>query len=678
MYKILKMSFIILLIIMLGSCESETAGNNTNDFKVLNAIEDEYLKNDLINALAEINVDLNNIEKIDKTDGWINGDCYKISYSEVINDIKYNCIYKVYCNSNSTVESINTRADDKIYKRGYISYDIHDFMILNTAYYDFLKSSVKEVTSVCLKYPNTAEYSLSWSFSRNHNIYKVATSVSASNAFGVYEKHDIYAEFFINPQTEVLSVAYFQLGTNEYYDNRSKYALPVRETCTPKYPGLTQESLGIVLKYGELGEFGKSITYDGFTSISYFLPEGKYKVTNNSKMSTVFVASDNYHKNSDGYMENDILVTYRFLSIREVKEVTVPKGYHIEISMYTSVSFELILEESKEGNQLETIEGNLLKYELLEDGTYAITGIVELKSTNITIPNNVSSIGEFAFEGCNDIISLKISKSVKSIEFKAFHGCNTLTTITFEENSSLTSIGVCAFGDCSSLQNILIPEGVTIINDSAFICCLSLISIVIPDSVISMGEYVFSGCSNLKNITFGENSQLKSIGDYAFVGCSSLTSIEIPNSVTSIGDFVFYSDTIYRCDNLKSVIFRKNSQLKSIGIFAFSSCHRLTNIKIPCNVTNIGQMAFYDCRSLKSIEIPNSVISIGESAFLNCKNLKTIFYLGTNEQWNSIEIDSSFDSITYPTIYYYSKIEPTNEGSYWHYDVDGITPIIWQ
>ena len=103
-------------------------------------------------------------------------------------------------------------------------------------------------------------------------------------------------------------------------------------------------------------------------------------------------------------------------------------------------------------------------------------------------------------------------------------------------------------------------------------------------------------------------------------------------------------------------------------------------------VTSIGNYAFSDCTGLTSVTIPDSVTSIGYSAFDVCSRLKTVFYKGSAEQWSKISIDSRYnDDLTSATRYYYSETEPTlnaegtaYDGNFWHYDADGITPVIWK
>ena len=93
-------------------------------------------------------------------------------------------------------------------------------------------------------------------------------------------------------------------------------------------------------------------------------------------------------------------------------------------------------------------------------------------------------------------------------------------------------------------------------------------------------------------------------------------------------------------------------------------------------LTTIGDYAFSGCE-LRGIITPNSVTSIGRGTFDNCSSLKTVFYKGTAEQWNRIEIIRTDICLIMATRYYYSESEPTNYGNFWHYDADGVTPVIW-
>ena len=173
----------------------------------------------------------------------------------------------------------------------------------------------------------------------------------------------------------------------------------------------------------------------------------------------------------------------------------------------------------------------------------------------------------------------------------------------------VTSIGDWAFNGCSGLADIVIPDSVTSIGDWAFNGCSGLADIVIPDSVTSIGDYAFGDCSSLSSVVIPDS--VTSIGAWAFFCCSDLADIVIPNSVTRIGDSAFCD-----CSSLSSVVIPDS--VTSIGAWAFSSCESLTSIIIPDSVTSIGKCAFYDCSSLTNIVIPDGVTSIGYSAFEGC------------------------------------------------------------
>ena len=168
---------------------------------------------------------------------------------------------------------------------------------------------------------------------------------------------------------------------------------------------------------------------------------------------------------------------------------------------------------------------------------------------------------------------------------------------------------VGSFENCIFLEEVVLPDTLSSIGDWAFNGCRSLTSITIPDGVTYIDNRAFSYCSSLTSITIPDGVTF--IGDYAFCGCDSLTSIAIPDSVTFIGDEAFYG------------------------------CDSLTSIAIPDSVTFIGDWAFFDCGGLTSITIPDSITSIGEGAFRYCDSLTTVYYRGSEAEWNEIEIGSN-------------------------------------
>ena len=265
--------------------------------------------------------------------------------------------------------------------------------------------------------------------------------------------------------------------------------------------------------------------------------------------------------------------------------------------------------------------------------------------SNTTIPNSVTSIGDYAFMDCSGLTSITIPNNVTSIGYEAFRDCSGLISITIPD--SVTSIGGAAFRGCSGLTNITIPNSVTNIVTYAFMNCSGLMSLTIPDSVTNIGFGAFQHCSGLTSITIPDS--VKNIGYCAFGG-TSLKEITIPNSVINIEDSAFSScvnltsikvesnnsvydsrnncNAIIKTDNNELIIGCSNTTIPnsvtSIGHSAFYGCSGLTSITIPDSVTSVGDRAFRWCSGLTSITIPNSVTSIGDYTFSDCSSLTSI------------------------------------------------------
>ena len=319
-----------------------------------------------------------------------------------------------------------------------------------------------------------------------------------------------------------------------------------------------------------------------------------------------------------------------------------------------------------------TVRYNGTTYRVTSIGDYAFNGCSGL--TSVTIGNSVTSIGDYAFNGCSGLTSITLPNRLTSIGNSAFNGCSGLTSVTIP--NSVTSIGEFAFRGCSGLTSVTIPTGVTSIGEAAFSYCSSLTSInvasgnthyssidgvlynyvqdtliqcpgaktsvTIPNSVTSIGGWTFSGCSGLTSVTIPTG--VTSIGSSAFRGCSGLTSVSIPNSVTSIGVWAFGN-----CSRLTSVSIPNS--VTSIGESAFIDCFSLTSVTIPNSVTSIGEQAFSGCSGLTSVTIPNSVTSIGARAFWNCSRLTTLNFNAINCQ--DLEGIRYYYSSTHTTYYYY-------------------------
>ena len=109
----------------------------------------------------------------------------------------------------------------------------------------------------------------------------------------------------------------------------------------------------------------------------------------------------------------------------------------------------------------------------------------------------------------------------------------------------------------------------------------------------------------------------------------------------------------------------------------FYACQSLKSIVIPEGVTKIESCAFDNCKNLESVVIPSSVKEIGECAFGLSEKLNAVYYLGSENDWESIYIDDyGKEPLDCAVRYYYSKNEPTTEGNFWYYDENN-NIVIW-
>lgn len=234
------------------------------------------------------------------------------------------------------------------------------------------------------------------------------------------------------------------------------------------------------------------------------------------------------------------------------------------------------------------------------------------KITSVVIGDEVTSIGDYAFEDCSALKKLDIPQSVTEIGSKAFRGCSALTSLALPQ--TVNRIGNTAFQGCSNLETINIPSGVKLIEKDTFHGCEKLNDVTIPANVTLIGNSAFKACKTFRNIEIPKG--VTKIGTNAFEDCTQLETVGIPSTATNIRNFAFRN-----CPQLKSFVFPSGTTQIQPGVL--SGCKNLESVTIPEGVIMIFGSAFYGC-SLNSVQLPSTLQTIDPLAFYGCDQLSEI------------------------------------------------------
>lgn len=271
-----------------------------------------------------------------------------------------------------------------------------------------------------------------------------------------------------------------------------------------------------------------------------------------------------------------------FWGCASLTEIKIPSGITKigNNAFYNSAN----LEEIKLPDTLESIGNKVFVHTSLE---------------NLTIPQNVSKIGDGLFDGYGDTPEdwftniWQITVDEENDIFDSRDGSNAIIE---------TKTDTLRYGSNTTTK---IPEGVKSIDMYAFSGCKDLESIEISSTVNSIAGHIFTKCNGLSKIMVSPDNQTYSSRD----GCNAV---------------LCGSKLVVGCKDTKIP-----PNVSSLEIAAFSGCTALTEIELPSYLTRIPEMAFLSCTSLKSIKIPHGVTAIGTYAFHHCKSLESVYIPNT-------------------------------------------------
>lgn len=287
-------------------------------------ITEQTLRKNFLDACEQIGMEYEQIKDLKQVDDWAGGPRYSFTYQ--------NMPFRLYCNMDSTIKSIKLGADIDVYKQGFEAYQVKDYIIDSNIAAELQEISKEHIKNQ-LNYPSSADFAwLDWTYGRDHDIYSISSSVTAKNAFGVKDDLPFTLTYQINGDS--IKLVYFEIKGNIISNKMDTISIPERKRITDE---IYSTSDTIILIDGELGSYGKTVDIDGHSMINYYVPEGTYTVLNNGKLCKVYLAKDEYYKNSDGYAENEIVETLEFSKYGESKTITIKKGEHIELTINANV-----------------------------------------------------------------------------------------------------------------------------------------------------------------------------------------------------------------------------------------------------------------------------------------------------------------------------------------------------
>ena len=327
-----------------------------------------------------------------------------------------------------------------------------------------------------------------------------------------------------------------------------------------------------------------------------------------------------------------------------------PTGFTIPatvttLGMYSLHNFpgsELILPDGLEVIQNYALYGAKIQHLVIprnvkQIDNYALMQMKELETLVFAENSKLQKLGMSAFGGCSKLKSVNLPDSVTSMDRSVFSGCTALESMILP--AGLTNLPINTFQNCMSLKSVTLQEGLRFIEGTVFSDenngrYQTLEEITIPSTVKEIGVRAFFHHGGLKHVYFAEGSQLETIGYAAFQGCTGLESLTLPASLKDLatlkttvnGEVVDAAFTFAGCTSLQYLDMSACEQIIILPIKALDGCYKLETLLLPCALETIENYGCYGLASLKSITIPATVSSIGGYAFDGCVSLQMVIF----------------------------------------------------
>ena len=269
--------------------------------------------------------------------------------------------------------------------------------------------------------------------------------------------------------------------------------------------------------------------------------------------------------------------------------------------------------------------------------------------TTITIPASVTSIGDYAFDGCSNLATMTVETG--NTVYDSRNGCNAIiekesNTLIFGcKNTKIpddvTSIGDDAFQGCAGLTSVTIPDGVTRIGNYAFESCTGMTTVTIGSGVTYIGTDAFFNCTKVEivycnadpeKLEWEENGR----DDFKYDGS---TIIHVADAAPWIAKFTGKVNGIFSDKPYVPLTWNYDADTKTLTFSGtaipsyndpderpwIAYVAEVENIVIEDDVTSIGNYAFYDCSGLTTVTIGSGVTYIGMDVFYDCKNVEVVY-----------------------------------------------------